>query len=368
MSFTDYRYDPFTDSSDFVSITDEQLTIPTSSPFTIRLDEVPEKASPSTVSIRVCDTLSAAISSSATSITPTNISWYSEGDVLTIDSEQLYVSAVGTSDLTVTRGYNSTVATTHTAATSIYIEDSMTEVSTTPTTGQFWPDYSTCADDDDNWNTGTILFNEADGGKTVSVDYTGMGSLVDARKTSHGRQMFTESGTFTVSASIKTVYISMCGGGAGGGTGAYSDSFSSGGGGGGAGACCLASEVTVTPNTTYTITVGSAGSAGSSGGASSFGSLLTCSGGTNGGSASSYASPGSAGSAGGSGGSSGASGLKGNANFPTGGLGGAGGSGIFGAGGSTNSQAASGYGAGGAGGNNGNSGGAGSAGFVLVEW
>ena len=55
------------------------------------------------------------------------------------------------------------------------------EVSVFPAQGQFWPDYNTYALGDKTWNTGTILFNAADAGKTVKVSYKGLGTLVDAR-------------------------------------------------------------------------------------------------------------------------------------------------------------------------------------------
>lgn len=173
---SDYRYDPFSDTSTAVSITNELHVIPTASPFTIRLSEVPDKAAALTMKIR--DVLSAAITTAdATSITAANGAWFASGNVIMVDSEQMLVGSVVGDVLSVTRGYNSTVATTHTIGTAVFIENSMTKVSANPTSGQFWPDYSTGADNDENWNTGLIQFNAADAGKTVVVSYNGIGTL-----------------------------------------------------------------------------------------------------------------------------------------------------------------------------------------------
>ncbi|SMC63118.1 hypothetical protein [Sporomusa malonica] len=250
---SDYRYDPFQNSLQAVSVTNEVHIIPNSSPFTIRLREVPYKANPSTLTMRVMDflvaaitdtqnyvtvtnpdshsadevltvdseklqvtakssssvatTLSAAITSTtATTCTVTTGSEFLVGNVIKIDNEQLFVTAVSGStltvkrghngtiatthlnaaeiyilnNLTVTRGYDSTTATSHSIATPVYINSSMSEVATTPTAGQFWPDYSTSADGDDSWNTGTIQFNSVDAGKLVAVSYQKIGTLVDS--------------------------------------------------------------------------------------------------------------------------------------------------------------------------------------------
>jgi len=190
----------------------------------------------------------------------------------------------------------------------------------------------------------------------------------------HGKSLFTSSGSFTVPSGITTVWVSMSGGGGGGGGGYYATSsygsFSYGGGGGGGAAAYMSQEVSVTAGESITVTIGSKGSAGAyasaggAGGTTSFGSYLSCAGGKGGSSAGS-SSGGSGGSAGGTGGVAGGVGIGSDA-------GGVGGGSIFGSGGLPNGKAASGYGGGGAG-NLGSSsrndaGGAGSAGFVLVEW
>ena len=111
---SDYRLDPFTGQINIREITGEEHTIPSNSPYTIRLDEVPYKADPSTLKVTYRDT-----------------------------GAQL------------------------------------TEVAAQPATGQYWPDYLTTTVE--GWNTGTLLFNAADAGKTVLVSYQGMGTLVDTR-------------------------------------------------------------------------------------------------------------------------------------------------------------------------------------------
>lgn len=59
--------------------------------------------------------------------------------------------------------------------------EALTEVSAQPAQGQYWPDYLTSAHGIADWNTGTILFNSQDAGKTVVVSYNGIGTLVDSR-------------------------------------------------------------------------------------------------------------------------------------------------------------------------------------------
>ena len=114
MSVSDYRLDPFTGQLNIREITGEEHTVPQNSPYTIRLNEVPYKADPSTLKVTYKDS-----------------------------GAQL------------------------------------TEVAAQPEAGQYWPDYSTTAVKE--WNTGTLLFNAADAGKTVLVSYQGMGTLVDTR-------------------------------------------------------------------------------------------------------------------------------------------------------------------------------------------
>lgn len=113
---SDYRLDPFTGQINIREITGEEHTIPSNSPYTVRLNEVPYKGNPSTLKVYFRD-----------------------------NGAQL------------------------------------TEVAAQPASGQFWPDYSTTAHGIEGWNTGTLLFNAADAGKTITVSYQGMGTLVDTR-------------------------------------------------------------------------------------------------------------------------------------------------------------------------------------------
>lgn len=111
----DYRLNPWTNVMEIKAISGETHQIPTSSPYTVRLNEVPQKTDPSTLKV-----------------------YYSGGAALT-------------------------------------------EVAATPEAGQFWPDYNTTEHGVDDWNTGTLLFNAADAGKTIKVSYNGIGALVDDR-------------------------------------------------------------------------------------------------------------------------------------------------------------------------------------------
>lgn len=110
----DYRYNAFDDVLEPLAISGETHIIPSSSPYTIRLAEVPQKTTPSGVSLTIAGTAAS-------------------------------------------------------------------EVAATPAAGEFWVDYNTGADNDDGWNTGTILFNSADAGKTVVVSYSGMGTLASVK-------------------------------------------------------------------------------------------------------------------------------------------------------------------------------------------
>lgn len=213
----DYRLDPFQDVLNPVNISGETHTIPSVSPFSIRLKEVPLKETPSSISL----TIGGLVAS---------------------------------------------------------------EVSSQPAAGEFWTDYSTGADGDENWNTGTILFNASDAGKTVVVAYKGTGMLVDARL---GVEIFTSSGTTTAPLGATKAFISGCAGGGGGG-GSYGSTTSR-ASGGGAGGAVIDYIVSVVGGKGYQITIGAGGTGGqygghkgTSGGITSFGDLLSLSGGTGG--------------------------------------------------------------------------------------
>ena len=55
MSVSDYRLDPFTGQLNNREITGEEHTVPQNSPYTIRLNEVPYKADPSTLKVTYKD-------------------------------------------------------------------------------------------------------------------------------------------------------------------------------------------------------------------------------------------------------------------------------------------------------------------------
>lgn len=178
-----WRHDPFLDTMQDVSITNELHTIDASSPYTIRLIEVPLKETPSSITVRLRAALGEDLDASKTSVvlaSAAQAAWFTSGDVITVDSEQMLVGSVSGATLTVTRAHNSTTAATHLIGTAVYGEP-FEEVSAAPTAGQYWPDYTTGAASDDNWNTGTLKFNPADGGKVVAVSYQGTGVLADHR-------------------------------------------------------------------------------------------------------------------------------------------------------------------------------------------
>ncbi len=302
----DYRYDPFQDALQDVSIVNEEHVIESNSPYTVRLDELPKRESPSSMSVRLKAELGEDLDVSETGVdlaSSVQAGWFTAGDVITVDSEQMLVSAVSGATLTVTRGYNGTTAATHVTGTAVFGK-TFEEVAADPSQGQFWPDYTTEADGDENWNTGTLKFNSADAGKKVAVSYQGMGALMDGRALGTRCQVFTANGVFVVPPRVHTVYVTLCGGGGGGAgvDGSSTDYVKTSGGGGGAEAK-IKREVSVTPGDSITITVGAGGrggasgaNSGSAGGVSSFGALLSASGGGGG----TTSAPGAAGGDGGS--------------------------------------------------------------------
>lgn len=178
-----YRIDPFTGVVTPKAIVNEVVTVPGNSPFYAQLSEVPEKATPSTISARVCDFLTAPITVTTSPATATvaHGSWFSNGQTLTIDNEKLLITAVSGNNLTVTRAQGGTTAATHVVGSMVYIENSMTEATSPPGAGQFMIDYTTEADDNPDWNTGKIVFNSALANKMVAFSYNGLGSLADER-------------------------------------------------------------------------------------------------------------------------------------------------------------------------------------------
>lgn len=122
-----YRLNPYTNVMESIDISGEKHVIPTTSPYTVRLIEVPRKDSPTTIQVQ-----------------------FSDGGILS-------------------------------------------EVSSTPAAGQYFPDYLTTAHGLSDWNTGTLLFNAADAGKTITVSYKGIGTLTDDRLENMLEMTFTGS-------------------------------------------------------------------------------------------------------------------------------------------------------------------------------
>lgn len=133
-------------------------------------------------------------------------------------------------------------------------------------------------------------------------------------------QVFTGSGTYTPTASMKYCIIELCGGGAGGGGAAASSAgqFAI-GGGGGAGGYASKTVAAATIGASQTVTVGGGGAGGTAGantgtggGTTSVGSIVSATGGSGGVGGAAFTASG-----------------FGSGNISTGGVGGAGSSGIF---------------------------------------
>lgn len=122
MGPNDYRHNPFTDVSTAVQVT-EVYKIPAVSPYTIQLNEVPVKSNPSTMTVKVLNV-------SGTSITTGTV---------------------------------------------------FAEVAANPAANQFYPDYNTSADGNENWNTGKLLFSSANAGWLVQITYLAKGTLASVR-------------------------------------------------------------------------------------------------------------------------------------------------------------------------------------------
>lgn len=119
MEPSDYRYNPFSDSPSHVNFSERRL-IPNTSPYCIKLNEVPFKSDPSNLQVVEID---------------------EQGEKL----------------------------------------NDFIEVAATPAAGQFRPDYNTGADGDEGWNTGTLLFSSSDAGKFIEISYSGTGTLASVK-------------------------------------------------------------------------------------------------------------------------------------------------------------------------------------------
>ncbi len=94
MYINDYRFDAWTNTDQPVDITDERHTIPASSPYVIQLLERPKKSTPTTTTMRVVDALAAAITTTTgTSITVDHGTWHAQNEIISIDNEQMQVTA-----------------------------------------------------------------------------------------------------------------------------------------------------------------------------------------------------------------------------------------------------------------------------------
>lgn len=151
----------------------------------------------------------------------------------------------------------------------------------TTTTGDFSASGNTITFGDGAAGNKRILANNADTNKpeirfndtNKSWEFSNDGSAFSGL--SHGVAQYTQSGSFVAPGGVSGVVVTMCGAGGGGG---------SGGGAGGAGQF-IQRYVSVTPYTTYTVTIGSGGTGqwnggnGLGGGTTSFSSLASASGG-----------------------------------------------------------------------------------------
>lgn len=72
----DIRFDPFKNIWEPYSTANEVLTIPANSPYRVRLVEVPQKTSPTSLAIQVADTLAAAATAAQTTLTVSNGAWF----------------------------------------------------------------------------------------------------------------------------------------------------------------------------------------------------------------------------------------------------------------------------------------------------
>lgn len=171
----DIRRDPFTGTDDSIWVNREWYRIPLFSPFYITTNEVPRQESPTSVILSLADYLRREIASGDTVITVVNGGSWAAGNVLDIESEQVYVSSVNGDDLTVTRGYAGTTPAAHAELTMIYKhgESAWNEVAALPSAGEYQVNYGT---DSVPYKRGMVRFNSADAGKIVVVSYWKTGS------------------------------------------------------------------------------------------------------------------------------------------------------------------------------------------------
>lgn len=168
----DWRFDPFTESFNAATITEEDRIIPASSPYRVRLFEVPRQDSPSTVVPVILVQLNEDLDDSETGvdIVAGHYARVVVNDVILVDSEQMLVAGKpGSPTLTVTRGYGGTSAATHDNGTMMEILNSLTEITSgSPASREFRVDYK--------YHTALVLFHSGQGGYDVRFDYYGLGT------------------------------------------------------------------------------------------------------------------------------------------------------------------------------------------------
>lgn len=167
-----WRFNPFTESFTAVLKTDEDRIVAGSSPFYVRLFEVPRENSPSSVSCVILVQLDEPLDNVETDvdILAADYGRVLVGDVILVDTEQMLVTVKpGSPTLTVTRGYGGTGAAGHADGTMMELLASMTEITSgSPATREFRVDY--------DYSTGLVLFNTAEQGYDVRFDYWGLGT------------------------------------------------------------------------------------------------------------------------------------------------------------------------------------------------
>ena len=185
----DRRIDSFQNTLQPMPMIDYNV-ITKNSPYRIRLREVPQApgSNPSTMRVRFFTFLLTAINATTTTIQldfkesqPFKI-----GDVIQVDVEKMLITDISGESVIVIRGYDSTIATSHTAEsganpTLAYGHD-LEEVSSSPQPGQYWPDYATTPQDIKDWNTGSVMFNASDALKFMEISYMGTGCLNSAER------------------------------------------------------------------------------------------------------------------------------------------------------------------------------------------
>ena len=179
-AYKNWRYLPFGAGTDMaVDKEEDDLVIPSGSPFVVQLLEVPRKNTPTSITVRAYDTETDVDADSASGqkvLNVTSTTGFSPSDKIIInrggpreeegevDTVQAGVSLTLVSNLTYT----------HTQvqgdAVEKYIE--FTEVETAPTQSQFRVDYPP----DDGEGTGLVEFNQNDANKVIRVNYKATGS------------------------------------------------------------------------------------------------------------------------------------------------------------------------------------------------